>query len=106
MHATRIRSDGWSPERQLAFLAALARTRSVTRAARAAGMSRESAYRLRRREPRGLFALSWARAMGPVTVPLSRAQVVEGHIRAIARACGAEAVNRRPKSPASQDRDL
>ena len=41
----------------------LARTRSVTRAARAAGMSRESAYRLRNRDPDGLFAAAWDRAL-------------------------------------------
>ena len=42
----RVRRDGWTPERQLRFLDVLGRTRSVTKAARAAGMSRESAYRL------------------------------------------------------------
>jgi hypothetical protein len=47
--ARRIRHDGWTPKRQLDFLAALARSRSVTKAARAVGMSRESAYRLRAR---------------------------------------------------------
>ncbi len=58
---------GWTAARQLTFLEALARTRSVTRAARAAGMSRESAYRLRKRDPNGLFAAAWDRAIqGPV----------------------------------------
>ena len=57
------RRDGWTPARQLRFLDALARTRSVTRAARAAGMSRESAYRLRARDPGGLFAAAWDRAL-------------------------------------------
>lgn len=59
----RIRRDGWTPERQLRFLDALARTRSVTRAARAAGMSRESAYRLRTRKEGALFAAAWDRAL-------------------------------------------
>ena len=59
----RARSDGWTVERQLDFLAELARTRSVTTAARAAGMSRESAYRLRERA--GLFAALWDRALAP-----------------------------------------
>ena len=46
----RSRRDGWSAERQCAFLAQLYLTRSVTSAARAVGMSRASAYRLRERE--------------------------------------------------------
>jgi hypothetical protein len=59
----KIRRDGWTPERQLRFLDTLARTRSVTRAARAAGMSRESAYRLRGRKDGALFAAAWDRAL-------------------------------------------
>jgi hypothetical protein len=59
----KIRRDGWTAERQLRFLGALASTRSVTKAARAAGMSRESAYRLRKRKEGGLFAAAWDRAL-------------------------------------------
>lgn len=59
----RVRRDGWTGERQLAFLTVLGRTRSVTKAAAAAGMSRESAYRLRARRPGGLFATLWDRAV-------------------------------------------
>ena len=59
----KIRRDGWTPERQLRFLGALASTRSVTKAARAAGMSRESAYRLRSRKEGALFAAAWDRAI-------------------------------------------
>lgn len=62
---TSTRRDGWTAERQLRFLDTLARTRSVTTAARAAGMSRESAYRLRTRPAAALFALLWDRAMQP-----------------------------------------
>jgi hypothetical protein len=58
-----IRRDGWTIRRQFAFLDTLARTRSVTRAAKAAGMSRESAYRLRRRPSSALFAAAWDRAL-------------------------------------------
>jgi hypothetical protein len=58
-----FRRDGWTPRRQLAFLDTLARTRCVTRAAAAAGMSRESAYRLRRRPSAGLFAAAWDRML-------------------------------------------
>jgi hypothetical protein len=59
----KIRRDGWTAERQLRFLDTLVRIRSVTRAARAAGMSRESAYRLRRRKDNSLFAAAWDRAL-------------------------------------------
>ena len=54
-----IRRDGWTAERQLRFLDALASTRSVIRAAAFAGMSRESAYRLRDRCEGALFAAMW-----------------------------------------------
>lgn len=59
----RCRRDGWTAERQLRFLDALGRTRSVTRAARAAEMSRESAYRLRNRAGNALFAAAWDKAL-------------------------------------------
>ncbi len=63
----RIRSDGWTAERQLRFLTALEQTRSVTRAARSVGMSRESAYRLRERRDGALFALLWDQALAVQT---------------------------------------
>ena len=61
----RTRRDGWTPERQLCFLDALARTRSITSAAAAAGISRESAYRLRLRPHAALFAILWDRVLQP-----------------------------------------
>ena len=89
------RRDGWTPRRQLAFLETLARTRSVSAAAKSAGMSREGAYRLRRREGGGLFAAAWDRAMGSDRETRTRAEIVEGHTRLIARACGAEGAHLR-----------
>jgi hypothetical protein len=56
----KTRRDGWTAERQLTFLDMLWQTRSITKAARAAGMSRESAYRLRARAE--LFTALWDRA--------------------------------------------
>jgi len=53
----------WTGQRQLAFLDTLSGTRCVARAAAAAGMSRESAYRLRRRPAGALFAAAWDRVM-------------------------------------------
>lgn len=49
----------WTPARQRIFLAALLETGSVARAARAAGMSRSSAQRLRRRFTGTPFDRSW-----------------------------------------------
>ena|SRR5689334_11867499 len=69
----RIRRDGWTAERQLLFLDALARTRSVTKAAALAGISRKSAYRLRARRDGALFAISWDRAL--------KGHKVEGMVR-------------------------
>lgn len=60
-HTPKIRRDGWIAERQLRFLDALAVTRSITKAAACAGMSRESAYRLAKRKDGALFAAAWMR---------------------------------------------
>jgi hypothetical protein len=60
----RTRSDGWTPARQAAFLAALAETGSVCAAARRVGMARETAYRLRRRADAGSFAAAWDAVLG------------------------------------------
>lgn len=72
----RIRRDGWTPERQLAFLVALQCTSSAAKAAASVGMSRESAYRLRARQDGALFAALWARIMRP-----DAAGPLEGHSR-------------------------
>ena len=72
-HASpKTRRDGWTAERQLRFVDVLARTRCVTRAAAAAGLSRKSAYRLRARADGALFAALWDRAM---RAPLDTAKV-------------------------------
>lgn len=57
------RTDGWTPERQSAFLKALAGTHSVAEAAKAAGMSRQSAYKLRARLKGEPFDLAWHAAL-------------------------------------------
>jgi len=71
----KIREDGWTAERQLRFLDALARSRSITKAAAFAGMSRESAYRLRDRREGALFGALWDRAVafepGPAEVDIN-----------------------------------
>lgn len=59
----RRRHDGWTADRQRNFIAELARTGCVGRAARAAGMSVTSAYKLRRRIGAESFAAAWTTAL-------------------------------------------
>jgi hypothetical protein len=66
----KTRRDGWTAERQLRFLDALAASRSVVKAAAIAGMSRTSAYRLCERKEGALFAALWVRAVGLQTSPV------------------------------------
>ena len=57
------RHDGWTPERQRLFIAALREIGMVSAAAAAAGMSRKSAYALLKRAgPESSFARAWAEA--------------------------------------------
>jgi len=53
----------WTPARQRIFLAALIETGSIARAARAAGMSRSSAHRLRARLAGTPFDRAWDQAL-------------------------------------------
>ncbi len=55
----RARADGWTPWRQATFLGFLAETGSVRSAALRVGMTRETAYRLRRRCGAESFASAW-----------------------------------------------
>lgn len=97
----RARRDGWTGERQSAFIAALARTGRVGRAAAAAGMSRESAYRPRRRAGAGSFAAAWdsilaARPRGTSSPALVWHRLVRKH-------GGPGAVVREPMTPAERE---
>ena len=56
---TPIRGDGWTPEKQAAFLRQLSATHCVSEAARSVGMSRQSAYRLRSKLKGKPFDLAW-----------------------------------------------
>lgn len=53
------RLDGWTEEKQRRFIEVLADTGLVNVAAKAVGMSRESAHRLRRAEDGAAFARAW-----------------------------------------------
>lgn len=55
------RRDGWTAERRRRFLEGLAAGLDVSRACTGLGMSREGAYRLRRRDP--AFAQAWDDAL-------------------------------------------
>lgn len=55
-----VRHNGWTPARRTQFLERLAHDGNVSAACARVGLSREAAYRLRRREP--LFARAWAAA--------------------------------------------
>lgn len=59
----RDRQDGWTPERQHAFIAALAESGCVTDACRTVGMTSQSAYRLRRHFDAQSFRLAWDAAL-------------------------------------------
>ena len=59
----RRRHDGWTPERQIAFIRVLSVTGQVAEACRAVGMSRKSAYKLLDRRGSESFAAAWAIAL-------------------------------------------
>ena len=59
----RYRHDGWVPDRQIDFIHALTECGCVDEAARSVGMSRTSAYALRRRPDAQAFRLAWDMAM-------------------------------------------
>ena len=58
------RHDGWSPEKQREFIETLADTGSVAGAVRAVGLSKQSAYALRRSKGAEGFAAAWDAAIG------------------------------------------
>ncbi|WP_447760961.1 hypothetical protein [Sphingopyxis panaciterrae] len=57
------RKDGWSPDKQRAFIEALADSGSVVTAAQCVGMSESSAYRLRRSPGAAAFDRAWSAAI-------------------------------------------
>jgi hypothetical protein len=55
----RAHHNGWSPRRQRDFIAAMAAMGTVLHAARAVGMTKQSAYSLRNRPGAESFAAAW-----------------------------------------------
>ncbi|WP_210434178.1 hypothetical protein [Sphingopyxis granuli] len=63
VRSRRQRADGWTPETQAHSIRALEAMGSVGKAAKAVGMGRASAYRLRDRPGAAGFAAAWDRAI-------------------------------------------
>jgi hypothetical protein len=61
--ARRYRHDGWTAERQRAFIRALAETGSVSHAAQRINMAKEGAYQLRLAPDGDSFRAAWAAAL-------------------------------------------
>ena len=59
----RPRHDGWSPERQRAFIIRLALCGCVSLSAAAVGKTKKSVYDLRKRADSESFARAWDRAL-------------------------------------------
>lgn len=72
------RASEWTPGKAVTFIVTLAATRNVTLAARAAGMSRKSAYALKSRD--SAFADAW----GAATKALAR-KAIEGDTTILVR---------------------
>lgn len=78
------RSDGWTPERQRAFIEELADCGIVREAAARVGMSEQSAYGLRRRADADAFNKAWDTAVHMGTERLQSIAIeraIEGTIR-------------------------
>jgi transposase len=56
---TRARKDGWTPHAQARFITALAKTQNVRAAAAHVGLSRTSAYNLRKQPDSHSFCAAW-----------------------------------------------
>jgi hypothetical protein len=99
--ARQTRSDGWTRERQRVFLAALADCGSVAEAARAAQMTRQSAYALRRHPDARGFRAAWDEALVDAwrrVAETALERVINGETEVIERD-GEEIVRRRPCAP-------
>lgn len=95
----RHQHNGWTTARQDCFLETLAATGSVAGAARAAGMTRQSAYWLRRQPAGAGFAAAWDAALadaGRVIEEMALDRLIEGEAEVIERDGAVVEVRRRP----------
>ena len=76
----RTRRDGWTPERQAAFLAARRAGLTIADAALSVGMSRQSVYRLCRNPRAAAFVAAWAaiEPAGSLWAVLDDPEYIEG----------------------------
>lgn len=65
----KFRHDGWTPDRQRAFIAALADTGNVMRACERVGMTTVGVYYLRRQPGAESFAAAWRAALAGAAAP-------------------------------------
>lgn len=85
------RFDGWTEEKQRRFIETLADTGLVGGAAKAIGMSRESAYRLRRSPHGAAFARAWdsaRRHAGGLIEDIAFERAIEGVEHEVYNDCG------------------
>ena len=85
------RLDGWTEEKQRRFIETLADTGLVTAAAKAVGMSRESAHRLRRAAHGAAFARAWDAARhhaGALIEDIAFDRAIEGVEHDVFNDCG------------------
>jgi hypothetical protein len=75
----RTRRDGWTPARQAHFIALLAETACVRKAAQLVGLTRESAYRLRKHPGAGPFRAAWDTAVRGQQQPRWKFTPAEAH---------------------------
>jgi hypothetical protein len=97
--ALRPQHNGWTQTRQTRFLDHLAANGSVTAAAKAAGMTRQSAYWLRRQLHSDAFAQAWDNALADRDrwiEDMALDRVLEGEEEVIERDGQTVAVRRRP----------
>ncbi|WP_052208472.1 hypothetical protein [Croceibacterium mercuriale] len=80
----RTRKDGWTPARQARFIALLAETACVRKAAQLLGLTRESAYRLRKHPGAGSFRAAWDTAVRGKQQPRWKFTPAEAHQLALA----------------------
>lgn len=95
----RPQHNGWTAERQRRFLTHLATHGSVSAAARSVGMTRQSAYWLRRQPHSEAFAGAWDAALadrGQWIEDLALDRLLDGEEEVIEREGVVVAVRRRP----------
>jgi hypothetical protein len=86
------RYDGWTPDRQRAFLEAIAEGHTVGSACRLVGMAPSSAYALRRRAAGAAFALGWRAATLLAREKVADtllARAIDGQVETLTRPDGA-----------------